>query len=137
MSEYSRVFLHNSVYSLAVRDGELGKLKFGKNLQFITDITSEIIAIDKYRKQPKLDRNSLVDSVQITLASNLGFQIRSDQLNTKDLNKIEIEYIYPPLKAKGIHQVIANPYQLNQYFLLVESGEIFRLRIENNSGKIQ
>lgn len=67
--------------------------------------------------------------MQITLASNLGFQIRNDQLDSKDLNKIEIEYIYPPLKAKGIHQIIANPYQQNQYFLLVENGEIFRLRI--------
>lgn len=58
-----------------------------------------------------MDRCSTVQSVQITLASNLGFQIRDDQLNTKDLNKIEIEYIYPPLKAKGIQQIISNPYQ--------------------------
>lgn len=57
-------------------------------MQFITDITSEVIAIDKYRKQARLDRDNPVDSVQITLASNLGFQIRNDQLNTKDLNKI-------------------------------------------------
>lgn len=35
-----------------------------------------------------MDRSSPVDSIQITLASNLGFQIRDDQLNMKDLNKI-------------------------------------------------
>lgn len=88
MGTYSDIQLYNGLYSLAVKDNELGLLKFGKTLQFITDITSDIIHIDKFRRQPKLDRNSPVESFQITLASNLGFQIRSDQLDSKDLNKI-------------------------------------------------
>jgi hypothetical protein len=48
-----------------------------------------------------------------------------------------VEYIYPPLKAKGIVQIISNPFVINQYYLLVENGEVFRLRIENGSGKIE
>jgi hypothetical protein len=136
LGEYSTIHIYNGVYSLALKDNELGMLKFGRTLDFITDITSDIIYIDKYRREPRMDRNSPIESFQITLASNLGFQIRNDQLDAKDLNKMEVEYVYPPLKAKGIVQIISNPFVVNQYYLLVENGEIFRLRIENGSGKI-
>jgi hypothetical protein len=97
----------------------------------VTEISSEVIYFDKH----VTDR--MVDSVQLTLASNLGFQIRDGHLDLKDLNKIDLEYIYPPLKAKGIYQIIASPYSSNQYFLLVENGEIFKVRIEDGSGKIE
>lgn len=40
MGEYTSVVLWNSGCSMAVKDGELGKLKFGKTLEFITDVTS-------------------------------------------------------------------------------------------------
>lgn len=68
----------------------LGKLKFGKTMEFICEITSNIIFSDKYRQNPTLDKKSKVESVQFTLASNLGFQIRDEQLNSKDLNKIDV-----------------------------------------------
>lgn len=35
-----------------------------------------------------MNKQSPIEGLQITLASNLGFQIRNDQLDTKDLNKI-------------------------------------------------
>lgn len=57
-------------------------------MDFITDITSEVICISKFRRNPCLANDGPVDSVQITLASNLGFQIREQQLDAKDLNKI-------------------------------------------------
>lgn len=40
MGEYTKIVLVDSLYSWALRDGVLGKLKYGKSLEFITDITS-------------------------------------------------------------------------------------------------
>ena len=40
-------------------------------------------------------------------------------LLTKDLNKIDISYFYPPLKAKSIKQIIASPYNPLIYYMLV------------------
>ena len=135
--EYSKIFLHNSIFSLAFKDSSLGQLKFGKTMEFITDIPSEIISIDKSHGQPELGSHDPVDSLQLTLASNMGFRIRNDQLDNKDLNKIDIDNIYPPLKAKGIMQIISSPYNSNQFYLLVENGEVFRLRVEETSGRIE
>ena len=58
----------------------------------------------------------------MTLGSNLGFEVKTKCFEEKDLNKINIEYVYPPLKAKGITQIICSPFSENQYFMLVETG---------------
>ena len=47
--EYSSIYLHDSTYSLAIKDRNLGMLQWGKNLEFITDVTSGIISFDKKR----------------------------------------------------------------------------------------
>jgi hypothetical protein len=40
----------------------------------------------------------------------VGFQIVGKDLFKKDLNKIDIAYFYPPLKAQSIKQVLSCPY---------------------------
>lgn len=72
---------------------------------------------------------SKVDSFQITLESNVGIQICAKDLVKKDLNKIDISYFYPPLKAKSIKQIISSPYNMHIYYMLVENGEMFSVRI--------
>lgn len=39
-SEYTNIILYNGAYSFAIKGNMLGKLKFGKNMEFITDVTS-------------------------------------------------------------------------------------------------
>lgn len=58
-------------------------------------------------------------------------------MSKSDLNKMEIGYFYPPLKAQSIRQIIASPYDPSIYFMLVEKGELFSLRFEDNSSKIE
>ena len=81
--------------------------------------------------------NNKVDNFQLTLQSNIGIQICAKDLLNKDLNKINISYFYPPLKAKSIKQVVASPYNNYIYYMLVENGQMLSLRIENNSSKIE
>ena len=76
---------------MAISDPMLGRLDFGKNMEFITDIASQMISLDKgYSGEAKLNNQEPVSSLQLTLASNMGFRIRDDQLDTKDLNKIDV-----------------------------------------------
>jgi hypothetical protein len=35
------------------------------------------------------------------------------------MNKMEIGYFYPPLKAQSIRQVVASPYHPATYYMLV------------------
>ena len=51
------------------------------------DLITDFILFDKFRKKNE-GNYSTVESVQVTLASNLGFRIRNDELDSKDLNKI-------------------------------------------------
>ena len=60
LGEYSSIILYNSNYSLAMKDSTLGWLKFGKTMEFITEITSNVIYFDKYRSSPTLNKNGSV-----------------------------------------------------------------------------
>lgn len=74
-------------------------------MEFISEIDSNITYFDKH-KSP----NGQNSSFQITLESNIGLQIVGTDLHKKDLNKIDIAYFYPPLKAQSIKQVLSCPY---------------------------
>ena len=50
---------------------------------------------------------------------------------------MEIGYFYPPLKAQSIRQVIASPYHQSIYYMLVQKGELYSLRFDQNSSKIE
>lgn len=54
-----------------------------------------------------------------------------------DVNKANIQYFYPPLKSKSILQIIECPFESGRFYFLVESGEVYKSRIEANSGKIE
>ena len=77
------------------------------------------------------------NSFQITLEANVGIEIRGEELGKADLNKMEVGYFYPPLKAQSICQVVASPYEKSTYFMLVEKGELFSLRFDENASKIE
>lgn len=38
-----------------------------------------------------------------------------------------MKYIYPPLKAKSIKQIVSSPFISSVYYLLAENGEIFKV----------
>ena len=50
---------------------------------------------------------------------------------------MDIGYFYPPLKAQSIRQVVASPYSEGTYYMLVERGELYSLRFEENASKIE
>jgi hypothetical protein len=93
-------------------------------MEFISEIDSNIAFFDKL-KMP----TGQISSFQITLESNVGLQIVGSDLHKKDLNKIDIAYFYPPLKAQSIKQVLSCPYDPSIYYMLVEKGELFSVKI--------
>lgn len=42
----------------------------------------------------------VIENINVTLGSNIALQLLPASLAEKDLNKIDIPYYYPPLKAK-------------------------------------
>jgi xanthine dehydrogenase molybdopterin-binding subunit B len=74
-------------------------------MEFISEIDSNISFFDKFKSA-----DGTVSALQVTLESNVGFQIVGADLRKKDLNKIDIGYFYPPLKAQSIKQVLSCPY---------------------------
>lgn len=48
----------------------------------------------------------------------MGIQIKSESFKEKDLNKIDIDFFYPPLKSQEIKQIISCPFVKNRYYLL-------------------
>lgn len=66
---------------------------------------NKIVTHDKsYDKVNRLAGNKQITNriteVQLTLSSNMGIQIRSERFKEKDLNKIDIDFFYPPLKSQ-------------------------------------
>jgi hypothetical protein len=101
-------------------------------MEFISEIDSNISFFDKFKSA-----DGTVSALQVTLESNVGFQIVGADLRKKDLNKIDIGYFYPPLKAQSIKQVLSCPYDSSVYYMLVENGELFSVKMEQNSSKIE
>ena len=49
--EYSRIWLYDCMGSFAMSEGEVGRLTFGKVMDFIMEINSDVVFCDKkYRK---------------------------------------------------------------------------------------
>jgi hypothetical protein len=92
----------------------LGELTFGKTMEFILEIDSNISFFDKF-----INPQGKISALQVTLESNVGLQIVAGDLRKKDLNKIDIGYFYPPLKAQSIKQVLSCPYDSGIYYMLV------------------
>ena len=68
--------------ALAVKDNFLGELKFGKTMEYIMELSNNIVVQDKsYQKVLKLNGNSQIKNpiteAQLTLSSNMGLQIKS------------------------------------------------------------
>lgn len=45
-------------------------------------------------------------------------------------------HLYPPLKSKNIMQIVGCPFEEDAYYMLVEDGDIFHVRLENRAGRI-
>lgn len=107
----------------------MGELNYGKNLEFIADITGAPICHD-YSPHADLAENSVYDRIQLTLASNLGIELNlKDMKDQSDLNKIELTHIYPPLKSKNILQIVSCPFYTDVFYILVEDGDVFRAKL--------
>jgi hypothetical protein len=50
-------------------------------------------------------------------------------VNSGDIGKIPISIFYPPPKSNGILDIIANPFNKDTFFMLVETGEICKYRL--------
>jgi hypothetical protein len=73
-------------------------------MEFIMEIESPITFFDKAYS------NGSWESFQITLEGNVGIEIRKGELKKRDLNKMEVGFFYPPLKAQSIRQILSSPY---------------------------
>lgn len=100
-----------------MQNGELGELTFGKTMEFIAEVDSNVSFVDKSTLP-----NGSTRALQLTLDSNVGLQIVADDLRKKDLNKIDVGFFYPPLKAQSIKQVLSCPHDPLIYYMLVENG---------------
>lgn len=130
VGEYSKLYLFDHLSAYAIKDGYLGELSFGKNLEFIADITGPPIHYD-------YSTHHALTKVQLTLASNLGIELNATQLSqAEELNKIELPHIYPPLKSKSITQIVSSPFLADTYYMLVEDGDVFMARLDGSMGKI-
>lgn len=70
-----------------------------------------------------LNEDNKDGTITLTLNENLGVVFNIDLLlNAKELNKIDTKYIYPPLKAKSIKQIIASPFVEHSHYMLSENG---------------
>ena len=101
-------------------------------MEFILEVDSPITFVDKAGALQGDNR-----SFQFTLESNVGYQIKGSDLAAKDLNKIDIAYFYPPMKAQSIIQVAASPYDPELYYMLVETGQLYSVRLDGNSSRIE
>jgi hypothetical protein len=46
------------------------------------------------------------------------------------MNKLPVGIFYPPPKSKGIIQILSNPFKDNMFLLLIESGDVCKVRID-------
>lgn len=86
-------------------------------MEFIAEVDSNISFVDK---STNIDGSTR--ALQLTLDSNVGLQIVASDLKKKDLNKIDVGFFYPPLKAQAIKQVLSCPNDAAIYYMLVENG---------------
>lgn len=78
-------------------------------MDFICEVSSDILSFSKsinYKENHTINEQSPIGSLQITLSSNLSFQLSAPLMQvTHDLTKCPPINFYPPLKAKAILQV--------------------------------
>jgi hypothetical protein len=86
-------------------------------MEFIAEVDSNVAFVDK-----STDTDGSTRALQLTLDSNIGLQIVAADLRKKDLNKIDVGFFYPPLKAQAIKQVLSCPHDPAIYYMLVENG---------------
>lgn len=138
LGEYENIWLYDYRRFYATIDDTLGSCDFGCRLDFVCNVNSTIVYADKHYKQAILyQQKTEPESVQLTLNTNLGLKIDTADLAKADANKANIQYFYPPLKSKSILQIIECPFETGRFYFLVESGEVYKSRIEANSGKIE
>lgn len=135
VGEYTKLYLYDHLLAYAIKDTYLGELNFGKNIDFITDLTGPPIHYDYSVQETQGGKQT---KLQLTLASNLGIEVNASEVRqAKELNKIELPHIYPPLKSKSITQIISSPFETSTYYILVEDGDVFMARLEGSMGKIE
>ena len=94
-----------------------------------------VTKFDKSFSSPSIlkDQGDL-KQMSLTLDNNSGISITSDTIRN---TKILVGIFYPPPKSNQIHEIIANPFNPNTYYMLIESGEICRYRIEKETGIVE
>lgn len=92
MGEYTKIYLYDHCKAYAVKDGCLGELSYGHQLDFLADLTGQPTVSDSSRRNPAQHT--------LTLNSNLGIVVEEGELGREELNKVELTHIYPPLKSK-------------------------------------
>ena len=81
-----------------------------------------------------------LNKLTFTLDNNSGFSLPSsyftDSANAQDSSKVPIALFYPPPKYNNILQIISSPYEENSFYMLVESGDICKYKLDKDTGII-
>lgn len=109
--------------------------------QLIYSFFGKAVKFDKSFDHPHNNQaKGNIRFLTFTLNNNSGFSLNTEYLQNiakGEVGKVPINIFYPPPKSNQIIDIISCPYFQNQYYMLVETGEICRYRIEKETGVVE
>ncbi|KRX03596.1 WD40-repeat-containing domain [Pseudocohnilembus persalinus] len=106
--------------------------------ELIYSYYGQVMQFDKsYVETSIFENQGKIKQIQFTLNNNSGFALNSAYLEEQDISKIPMSIFYPPPKTNQILQILSSPFEENQFYMLLETGEICKYRIDNQTGIIE